>query len=224
MGALPICGKGGNDVQTLCMDTWSRRTQYAFFASMSDPFYTLTFPVEVGPLLSYTRSKQCSFYRGMVWCVTKAMEKTEAFRWKDRNGTIVLHDTLIPSFTDLHPGSDTFHITTVEAGDDMEDFCRRAAQTSAAQTEFLSPSPWPEDQLIYFTCLPWFPVTALKNERDLDPGDSIPRVAWGKYEPHGQGVRLLLSLELNHRLIDGVHVGQFYQALCAQISRWEGLR
>ena len=31
---------------------------------------------------------------------------------------------------------------------------------------------------------------------------------------------LLLSLELNHRLLDGVHVGRFYEAL----NRWmEGL-
>lgn len=215
-------GKEGASVRTLSMDTWSRRTQYEFFAPMSDPFYTLTFPVEIGPLLAYARAKKCSFYRSMIWCVTKAMEEVPAFCWKDRRGTIVLHDTLIPSFTDLRPGSDAFHITTLEAGDDMEDFCRRAVQASAAQQGFLSPSRWPEDQLIYFSCLPWFPVTVLKNERDLDPCDSVPRVAWGQYESHGQGVRLLLSLELNHRLVDGVHVGQFYQALCRRIAGWEG--
>lgn len=214
--------KGEEEMRTLSMDQWSRRAQYAFFAAMSDPFYTLTFPVEIGPLLAYTRAKRCSFYRSMIWCVTKAMEEVQAFRWKDRGGSIVLHDTLIPSFTDLYPGSDAFHITTLEAGDDMEAFCRRAVQASAAQRTFLPSTPWPEDQLIYFSCLPWFPVTALKNERNLDPCDSVPRVAWGRYEPHSQGVRLLLSLELNHRLVDGVHVGQFYQALGRQIARWEG--
>ena len=69
------------------------------------------------------------------------------------------------------------------------------------------------DQLVYFTCLPWFPVTALKNEKDLNPSDSVPRVAWGRWEEKGARTELLLSLELNHRLLDGVHVGRFYEAL-----------
>ena len=44
--------------------------------------------------------------------------------------------------------------------------------------------------------------------------------AWGRWEEKGSRTRLLLSLELNHRLLDGVHVGRFYEAL----NRWmEGL-
>lgn len=89
-----------------------------------------------------------------------------------------------------------------------------------AQTEFITSGPWDGDQLVYFTCLPWFPLTALKNEKDVNPSDSVPRAAWGRWEEEGSRTRLLLSLELNHRLLDGVHVGRFYEAL----NRWmEGL-
>ena len=96
---------------------------------------------------------------------------------------------------------------------------RNVAQ-AAAQTEFITSGPWDGDQLVYFTCLPWFPLTALKNEKDVNPSDSVPRAAWGRWEEEGSRTRLLLSLELNHRLLDGVHVGRFYEAL----NRWmEGL-
>ena len=197
---------------------WPRREIYDFFAPMSDPFYTLTFPVDVTPLRAWCKAGGLPFYPAMVFAVTRAMERTEAFHYKDRGGTIVRHDTLVPSFTDLRPGSDQFHIVTLEAGEDPADFCRRAKAASAAQREFLTAGPWPEDQLVYFTCLPWFPVTALKNERDLDPADSVPRVAWGRWEEKGDKTELLLSLELNHRLLDGVHVGRFYEAL----KEWMG--
>ena len=114
----------------------------------------------------------------------------------------------------------TFQIVTVEAGEDPADFCRRAKAQAAAQTEFITSGPWDGDQLVYFTCLPWFPLTALKNEKDVNPSDSVPRAAWGRWEEEGSRTRLLLSLELNHRLLDGVHVGRFYEAL----NRWmEGL-
>lgn len=193
--------------------TWPRRAIYDFFAPMSDPFYTLTFPVDVTALRAWCKRHGLSFYSAMVFAVTRAMEGVEAFRYKDRDGVIVRHDALVPSFTDLRPGSETFYIVTLEAGEDPADFCRRAKEQSAAQTQFITAGPWDADQLVYFTCLPWFPVTALKNEKDLNPSDSVPRVAWGRWEEKGARTELLLSLELNHRLLDGVHVGKFYEAL-----------
>ena len=196
-------------------ETWPRRGHYEFFAPMSNPFYSLTFPVDVTALKSYTKRNNLSFYYSLVYLVTKAMDQVEAFRYKCRGDEIVLHDHLIPSFTDLKPGSELFHITTLEAGEDMAGFCRRAGEASRAQTKFINNGPWPGDQLIYFTCQPWFPITSLTNERDLNPEDSVPRVAWGKYEEKDGRLVLSMSLELNHRLVDGVHVGQFYQRLNA---------
>lgn len=196
--------------------TWPRRGHFDFFAPMSNPFYSLTFPVDVTGLRRYTKSNSISFYYSMVFAVTKAMERVEAFRYKCReDGEIVYHERLVPSFTDLTPGSDLFHITTLEAGEDMADFCRRARAASRTQREFITQGPWDEDALIYFTCLPWFPITSLTNERNTTPWDSVPRASWGRYEEREGRTVLSLSLELNHRLLDGVHVGMFYEELKA---------
>ena len=118
----------------------------------------------------------------------------------------------------MKPGSELFHIVTLPAGEDMADFCARAKEASAQQTEFITAGDWDADQEVYFTCLPWFPLTALTNERDLDPADSIPRVSWGRWEEREGKTVLSLSLELNHRLVDGVHVGRFYEALTRFLS------
>ncbi len=198
---------------------WGREEHYRFFAPMSHPFYSLTFPVDVTALRRYVKAQDLSFYAALVFLVTKAMEEVEEFHLRDRNGVIVHHDQLVPSFTDLKPGSDLFYIVTLEAGDDLADFCRRAKEKSAAQREFITSGPWDADQLVYFTCLPWFPITGLTNERDVDPSDTIPRVSWGRWEEHEGRTTLHLSLELNHRLLDGYHVGQLYQALCRRLEQ-----
>ena len=195
---------------------WPRSAHYDFFSGMSDPFYALTFPVDITSLRAWCRARGLSFYMAMVYGVTKAMERVDAFLYKDRNGVIVKHDRLIPSFTDLRPGSDLFYIVTVEAGEDPEEFCRRAKARSAEQTGFITSGDWAEDELVYFTCLPWFPVTAFTNERDLNPSDSVPRVSWGRWRQEGDRSLLDLSLELNHRLLDGVHVGEFHD----ELTRW----
>ena len=200
--------------------TWPREEHYRFFAPMSWPFYSLTFPVDVTVLRGFVKENHLSFYAALVFLVTKAMEDVEAFRLRDRNGTIVRHDTLVPSFTDLTPGSDLFRIVTLDAGDDLADFCRRAKTLSSGASGLFTAGAgqWDPDQEVYFTCLPWFPVTALTNERDADPSDTIPRVAWGRWEEREGRTLLNLSLELNHRLVDGCHVGQLYDALNARLA------
>ena len=199
--------------QIIDKSTWPRREIYDFFAPMSDPFYDLTFPVEVTRLRAVCKERGLSFYMAMTFAVTKAMESVDAFLYKDRGGVIIRHDSLVPSFTDLTPGSEIFRIVTLEAGDDMADVCRRAKAKSAAQREFITQSEWDEDQLVYFSCLPWFPVSAFKNERDANPGDSVPRATWGRWREESGRTMLDLSLELNHRLLDGVHAGRFFERL-----------
>ena len=54
----------------------------------------------------------------------------------------------------------------------------------------------------------------MTQERPLSPDDSFPRILWGKYVWEGERCRLPLSMELNHRLLDGAHI----QALLEQIQ------
>lgn len=65
-------------------------------------------------------------------------------------------------------------------------------------------------------------LTALTNERDLTgPGaqdESIPHITWGKYVREREKYTLGISVEVNHRLIDGLHIGQFAQRLTELIQ------
>ena len=200
-------------------DTWFHRQKYEFFKPQSWPFWSVTFPVDVTDLHRWSRERGLSFYYALTFLVTKAMDSVDAFHYKDRGDCIVYHDHLVPSFSDLKPGSEDFYFVTLEPGEDMEDFCRRARETSMAQRDFLVPGPWDNDQCIYVSCLPWIPFTALSNDRDSDPTDSVPRVTWGKYVPDGRGRGILsMTLNLNHRLLDGVHAGRFYERLTALLE------
>ena len=74
------------------------------------------------------------------------------------------------------------------------------------------------DDLIFLSCLPWLDITALTNERDFDPDDAIPRLAWGKYVLREGRLELGYSVEVNHRFIDGLHIGRFGERLQALIE------
>lgn len=200
---------------------WPRREVYDFFSRIDDPFYMVTFQLDVTPLRDYTKRHDLSFYYAMVYLCTQAFNQTAAFRLAIRGGQVWELEARSPSFTDLHPGSEVFHIVTMPCAGTLAQFCRAAAEKSAAQTTFLNRQA-ETDALIYYSCLPWVELTALTNERDHDPDDSVPRIAWGRYVQREGRLRLGVSLEVNHRLIDGLHIGQFVQALERRIAALGG--
>ena len=204
--------------QELDKSTWARREIFDFFSCVSNPFYMITFRQDVTELVAYTKAHGISFYYALCYLVTKAMDAVPAFRMVIRGEQIFLLEERVPSFTDLKKGSELFYIVTLPVGDDLTDFCHRAREKSQAQQCFVSQDD-EADNLLYISCTPSLELTALTNERDLSaPGaqdDSIPRIAWGKYVPDGDRLKLGISLEVNHRLIDGVHIDRF----AAELSR-----
>ena len=195
---------------------WSRRELFDFFSPMSQPFFSVTFRQDVTRLYAFTKESGLSFYYSLVYLCTQAVNQVEAFRYALRGEDLVLFDRRLPSFTDLKPGAEQFHIVTLPCEGTIRDFCAAAKAKSAAQNTFLDQ----EDSLdlIYFSCLPWVELTALTNERNFDPNDAVPRIAWGKYAQEGERKVLHISLELNHRFVDGLHVGRFHEALSAGIE------
>ena len=67
--------------------------------------------------------------------------------------------------------------------------------------------------MIQFSCLPWFSFTNLGNELSLDRDDSIPKVTWGKFEKRDDCLLLPYSVQVNHRLVDGLHLGKLINQL-----------
>lgn len=192
---------------------WPRKEIFDYFSSISNPFYSVTFTVDVTNLYWFVKEHQLSFYYALVYLCTKAINHVEAFRYTLDRGNLVLLDARSPSFTDLKPGAETFHIVTMPCEGSIGDFCRAARERSLSQTTFLNQASETND-LIYFSCLPWVELTALTNERDFDPDDTVPRIAWGKYTEETGRKNLHISLELNHRFADGLHIGKFYEELC----------
>ena len=99
----------------------------------------------------------------------------------------------------------------------IAEFCASAQARSAAQKTLLDQDE-ENDNLIYISCTPWFDLTGCTNERDFDRDDNIPRITWGRYGEENGRKKLGMSVEVNHRFIDGLHLGKFYEKLQADID------
>lgn len=204
-------------MQILDKETWPRKEIYEFFSRIDYPFYSVTLPLDVTNVRAFARAQGLSFYHLLVWACTKALNRLPAFRLRIRGEDLVLLDGADPSFTSMRPGEEVFQIVTLPWEADPRAFCAHAGEKASRQTA-LSDQAEETDGLIYFSCTPWFGFTALTNEHNFDKDDSVPRLAWGKYYEEGGRLWVHLSVEVNHRLIDGVHLGQLKQALDEEIA------
>lgn len=204
-------------MQTVDLASWPRREIFEFFSPISNPFYAVSFRLDVTKLRAWTKERDLSFYHSLIWLCTRAMERVEAFSYAISGGEVVRLESRRPSFTHLPRDSEQFRIVTLPCEGSLEDFCAAAKKKAEEQDFFIDPKGEGID-MIFFSCLPWLDVTGLTNERNLDPDDAIPRIAWGKFVPENGRLMLGISLEVNHRFIDGLHIGQFARELEGMIS------
>lgn len=208
------------DITKVDYASWKRREVYEFFSSMSDPFFSVTFKVDVTTLYEYVKKRKLSFYYGLVYLCTEAINEVEGFMYVPKGEEIFKLSHRKPSFTDLRRGEEQFYIVTMPLEEGIDAFCEAAKRKSEMQEGFIDMAGQSDD-LIYISCLPWLEMTAFTNERDFNKDDAVPRVTWGKYvEENGRKI-LHLSLELNHRLVDGYHVGKFSEILEQKINELE---
>lgn len=204
-------------MEKIDLAVWPRREAFEHFSRVSWPFYSVTFDVDVTEVCRFVKAKGISFYYTMTWLCTRAVSQVEALMLDIRDGEVWRLDERLPSFTDLHPGAEQFHIVTLPMADDPVTFDREARAASEAQRVFLDLSKEGRD-LLFISSLPWVRLTGLTHERTPDPEDCVPRIAWGRWTERDGRRTLGLCVEVNHRTVDGLHIGRFAQALEREID------
>jgi chloramphenicol O-acetyltransferase type A len=204
-------------MKELDIKAWERKEIFAHSSSLDIPFYSLTTPLEVTHVKEVSKTKNLSFYYLMIYCVTRAINKTDEFLLSIHHDKIFHLEERIPSFTTLKPGHEDFIIVDVPLKKNYEDFCLDCQNAVYAQNSLFGGRDDTEE-LLYISCTPWFDCSALTNERNLDKDDSVPRISWGQYYKENEKLMLHLSLEVNHRLIDGIHIAKFLDNLKKEIA------
>ncbi len=199
--------------------TWERRDIYETFKSLELPFYHVAFRVDVTALKSYTRARGLSFYYSLVYMVGRAANSIMNFRLRYLDGKIYDVGDTVPSLTFMHKGREAFQVVNCALTPDMDSYTTAVRSLTDAQTAFMGGEDVAAYKLLYVSCLPWLDMLSSSSERSRDPFDAIPRIAWGKYVADADGrLTLGMSIDVNHKFVDGYHIGLFYERLQDMIN------
>lgn len=106
------------------MENWSRKEHFSFFYKMDYPQYNICMDLDVTDFLAFTKKRELSFYYSMIYAVTRIANDVKNFKYRIRDGKVVLHDTIHPSFTgiDDRVSDDLFKMVTVDYIDSVTAF------------------------------------------------------------------------------------------------------
>jgi chloramphenicol O-acetyltransferase type A len=198
------------------LEKWERKEHFAFFHRMDYPQFNICMDLDVSNFVAFNKQNGLSFYYSMVFAVTSVINQIDDFKYRIRDNKVVIHDKIHPSFTDMNKNGhdDLFKLVTVDINDDIYKFEKIAKETSENQQDYFGLDKLiGRDDLIYITCIPWISFTHISHTISLNKNDSVPRISWGKYYKRGDKTLLPFSVQVNHALIDGFHIGKYVDQL-----------
>jgi len=203
-------------------ETWSRRDLFRLFREYDAPAFNICADVDATRLLDFARGRRLSFFVAYHYLSTKVANEVEPFRYRLRGGRVLVHER-------VHAGAillledESFTFMYFDYTEDFKAFHERAVETierSRREPPALDAREGSDD-LIYHSVIPWVSFTSISHARDSRRQSGIPKIAFGRYAEAGGRVRMPVSVEVHHALMDGLHVGRYFERLQGYFSEPE---
>ena len=202
--------------------TWDRREHFEYYSKISTPHYCIAFNIDITKLLCYTRKHHISFYYSLIYLCTQSINSIDEFLLEIEGNRVFQVKRRVPCFTDLRKNATAFHMVSLPCEGTLIEFATRAREESLNHPLPVDALAGLDEPQIIYSCIPWADITMCSNERDYnDPklkDDTAPILVWGKYTQHGDKYMINMTLDVNHRLIDGYFVGLFVHKLESMIE------
>lgn len=197
--------------------TWSRREHYLLYRQLDQPHFNMCANVDVTTFYATLKKRGVSFTVAVLYLLTRTANDIPAFRYRMRGDDVIEHDIVHPATTVL--GDDgLFGFCTLDYEADFSSFAAAASATVERAKREPTLNEAPRDDVIFSTAIPWVSFTSFAHPTHLHPVDSIPRLAWGKRFEEGDRLKMPLSVQGHHAMMDGLHMGQFYERAQAYLS------
>ena len=194
----------------LDITAWPRRATYEFFKDYEDPFFNFSANVDVTALYGFCKRNNLSYSLTVLYYSQLAANQIREFRIRLVEGRLVEFDSIEATQTILND-DETFSFAYFEARSDVFEF-DRAGRVALEKYKRLKTFDVERDRLdlIYYSVIPWVSFTSFKHASRIDRTQTVPRIVFGKRFAEGDRQKMPVSVEANHTIMDGLHVGRYF--------------
>ncbi len=194
------------------IDTWERAPQYKLFRGFDHPHYATTVRMDVTALMVAKADHGVSPYRGSLHAIGTGVHAVPELCTRFNGDVVTRYDRINMSMT--VPRKDgSFGFGYLAHDPDFARFDAAALDEIArARTAEVEPDRDGRKDLVYLSCTPWLDYVSITNAMP-SAEDCIPRIGWGKIVREGDRHVMSMTIEVHHAIADGLHVGQFFDAV-----------
>lgn len=195
------------------IQNWNRKEHFEFFASFEDPMFGLSTELDFTHAYYKCKSLGIPIYHYYLHLSLLAANSIENFRYRIENNEVICYDIIHASATEIR-SDHSFGFTYLPFSENFEEF----SENVVSQKQFIESTTGlnlrkdnSATNLIHYTTLPWISFKTISHARFSPKADSIPKIAFGKFVDQGSSRLLPVAVHAHHALMDGWHVGQFFQ-------------
>jgi chloramphenicol O-acetyltransferase type A len=204
------------------IEKWKRKDTFEFFRNFENPFFNLTAPLDATNLYHFCKQNKLSFSLAALFYSIQTANEIPEFRLRLMGKQLIEFEKIHATQTILND-DETFSFCYFELKDDVFEF-NKAGQKSIAKYKQLKTFDVETERidLVYYSVIPWIAFTSFKNATRLDYSASVPRIVFGKLFNENGRWKLPHSVEVHHSIMDGIHVGKYFNLLQEKIDNLEG--
>ncbi len=203
----------------LNIENWNRKTTYEFFKDYDDPFFNITANLEATALYDFCKKNNLSFSLANLFYSLQTANEIREFRLRLLDDKVIEFDKIHATQTILNE-DETFSFCYFEAKENIFDF-NAAGLAAVEKYKKLKSFDVESDRLdlLYFSVIPWISFTSFKHAVRSDKKQTVPRMVFGRMFDDGGRKKIPHSVEVHHALVDGLHVGKYFNRLQEKFSQ-----
>ncbi|MEM5566050.1 CatA-like O-acetyltransferase [Psychroserpens sp. AS72] len=196
-------------MEVIDINTWKRKQHYDHFKTLKDPYFAVTFPVDVSIAYKKAKAKNVSFFGKYLHDCMKAINDVDELKLRIKDDQVVKFDTINASAT-LMRSNQTFGFSYIEFDDELDQFLSHLISEKNRIETTGALFPLRNDLMcIHCSAMPWVNFSGHK-EPVSGVLDSVPKLAFSKIVKENDGKMMMnVSINVNHALVDGYHIGLF---------------
>lgn len=196
------------------LSSWNRREHFEFFNSFEEPYFGLTFELDVTRAKPFCKKQGIPFFLYYHFLSTKVVNQIDALRLRIEEEQVVRYD-VIHATTTIMREDKTFSFSYIPFQDDLEQFIRdglaEIERIQATTGIGMEGDPARLD-VIHYSTIPWVPFKGLTHARAFSYRDSAPKISFGKLIQQEDQWNMPVSIFSHHALVDGYDIGLYYES------------
>ncbi len=203
------------------LKNYKRKGLLEFFKNNQFPHFSTTSNVNITDLKDFVDQNKSGFFLSISFLISKSINLIPELRHRMIDGELFEFNQVDPGFTVLLE-DETFSFCDCQYFENFKQYREYAIVQIKKVKESPNLETKQKHHMFFMSNLPWFNFSSIVHPYDQRYA-FIPIVSIGKYFKQENELIIPIGIQVHHGLVDGIHVGKFYNRLsqmCNQPEIW----